>query len=128
MKKSRKLELILTVVVAVIIIACAIVYFKGKGNNNTVENTTTVETTTVQETTKEKGIEVKNQVYIDEAYEDIYSNELLVKIINKFFNNEKMLMIFPRLTVEDSNGNIIRVSELYPELRTYYCKFGGEEK
>ena len=79
-------------------------------------------------TVKEKGIEVKNQAYIDEAYEDIYSNELLVKIINKFFNNEKMLMTFPRLTVEDSNGNIIRVSELYPELRTYYCKFGGEEK
>ena len=79
-------------------------------------------------TVKEKGIEVKNQVYIDEAYEDIYSNELLVKIINKFFNNEKMLMTFPRLTVEDYNGNIIRVSELYPELRTYYCKFGEEEK
>ena len=79
-------------------------------------------------TVKEKEIEVKNQAYIDEAYEDIYSNELLVKIINKFFNNEKMLMTFPRLTVEDSNGNIIRVSELYPELRTYYCKFGGEEK
>ena len=39
-----------------------------------------------------------------------------------------MLMTFPRLTVEDYNGNIIRVSELYPELRTYYCKFGEEEK
>lgn len=39
-----------------------------------------------------------------------------------------MLMTFPRLTVEDSNGNIIRVSELYPELRTYYCKFGWRRK
>ena len=45
---------------------------------------------------------------------------VVFKIINKFFNNEKMLMTFPRLTVEDSNGNIIRVSELYPELRTNY--------
>ena len=79
-------------------------------------------------TVKEKGIEVKNQVYVDEAYDDIYENELLVKVINKFFNNEKMLMTFPRLTVEDSKGNIIRVSELYPELRTYYYKFGEEEK
>lgn len=79
-------------------------------------------------TVKEKGIEVKNQVYVDKAYEEIYSNELLVKIINKFFSDEKMLVTFPRLTVEDFNGNIIRVSELYPELRTYYCKFGGKEK
>ena len=77
---------------------------------------------------KEKGIEVKNQVYVDKAYEDIYSNEILVKLINDFFYDEKMLMTFPRLTVEDANGNIIKVSELYPELRTYYYKFGGEEK
>lgn len=79
-------------------------------------------------TVKEKGIEVKNQVYVDEAYEDIYSNEILVKLINDLFYDEKMLMTFPRLTVEDANGNIIKVSELYPELRTYYYKFGGEEK
>lgn len=77
---------------------------------------------------KEKGIEVKNQVYVDKAYEDIYSNEILVKLINDFFYDEKMLMTFPRLTVEDANGNIIKVSELYPELRNYYYKFGGEEK
>ena len=79
-------------------------------------------------TIREKGIEVKNQAYVDKAYDDIHENEFLVKVINKFFNDEKMLMTFPRLTVEAANGNIVRVSELYPELRTYYCKFGGEEK
>ena len=77
-------------------------------------------------TVKENNIKVKNQVYVDKAYEEIYNNELQVKLINKFFNNEKMLMTFPRLTVEDSDGNIIRVSELYPEIKTYYCKFSGE--
>lgn len=75
-------------------------------------------------TIKEKGIEIKNQDYVDSAYEKIYGNELFVKIINNFFNDEKMLMTFPRLTIEDLRGNIVRVSELYPELRTYYCKFG----
>lgn len=78
-------------------------------------------------TIKEKGIEVKNQDYIDSAYESIYGNELLDRIINKFFSNEKMLMTFPRLTIENSSGNIVRVSELYPELRTYYCKFGDDD-
>ena len=71
MKKSRKLELILAVVVAVIIIACAIVYFKGKGNHNTVENTTTVETTTVQETAKEKGIEVEAESPKDDGFSEL---------------------------------------------------------
>lgn len=74
-------------------------------------------------TVKEKNIEVKNQAYVDKAYDEIYNNQFQVKLINKFFNNEKMLMTFPRLTVEDINGNIIKVNELYPELRTYYYKF-----
>ena len=78
-------------------------------------------------TIKENNIEVKNQAYVNEAYDKIYNNELQVKIINKFFNNEKMLMTFPRLTIEDTNGNIIRVSELYPNIRTYYYKFGEGE-
>lgn len=77
-------------------------------------------------TVKEKGIEVKNQAYMDKAYDDIYSDEVLVKIINRFFNDKKMIMTFPRLTIADSNGDIVKVCELYPELRTYYCKFGGE--
>ena len=39
-----------------------------------------------------------------------------------------MLKTFPRLTVEDSNGNIIRVSTLYPDIKTYFYKFGGGEE
>lgn len=80
-------------------------------------------------TIKEKNIPVSNQEYVDKAYENIYNDEFKVKLINKFFNDEKMLKTFPRLTVEDSSGNIIRVSTLYPDIKTYFYKFnGGEEK
>ena len=80
-------------------------------------------------TIKEKNIPVSNQEYVDKAYENIYNDEFTVKLINKFFNDEKMLKTFPRLTVEDSSGNIIRVSTLYPDIKTYFYKFnGGEEK
>lgn len=77
-------------------------------------------------TIKENDIKVKSpsyQEYIDKSYDRIYNNELKVKIINKFFNNEKMLKTFPRLTVEDSEGNIINVRDLYPDIRTYYYRF-----
>ncbi len=79
-------------------------------------------------TIKEKNIPVSNQEYVDKAYENIYNNEFKVKLINKFFNDEKMLKTFPRLTVEDSSGNIIRVSTLYPDIKTYFYKFGGGEE
>lgn len=78
-------------------------------------------------TIKENNIPVNNQEYIDKAYDDIYNNEFQVKVINKFFNDEKMLKTFPRLTVQDIDGKILRVSEFYPDIKTYYHKFGGDD-
>lgn len=77
-------------------------------------------------TVKEHNIEVKSQSYMDTAYDKIYNNEILVKFINKFWGNEKMLRTFPRLTIQDINGNIIKVRDLYPDIKTYYYKFGEE--
>ena len=73
-------------------------------------------------TIKEKNIQVKNQEYVNLAYEEISKNEFQLKLIEKFFNNQKMLITFPRLTIEDKDGNIIRVSNLYPGIKTYYYK------
>lgn len=77
-------------------------------------------------TIKENNIAVKNQEYIDKSYDAIYNNELRVKIINKFFGNEKMLKTFPRLTVTDIDGNILNVRDFYPDIKTYYYKFNKE--
>ncbi len=74
-------------------------------------------------TIKENNIEVKHAEYVDKEYEKIYNNEFKVKIINKFWNNEKMLKTFPRLTVENANGQLISVRVLYPDIKTYYIKF-----
>ncbi len=71
---------------------------------------------------KENAIEVNHQKYIDTSYDKIYNDEFKVKIINKFLNNDKMLMTFPRLTVQDKSGKIIYIKDLYPEIRTYYLK------
>lgn len=74
-------------------------------------------------TIKENNIEVKHAEYVDYAYEKICNSEFRMKIIDKFWNNEKMLRTFPRLTVQDANGNMIKVRELYPDIQTYYFKF-----
>lgn len=71
---------------------------------------------------KENNIEVKHQEYIEKEYKRIYENETKARLINKFFNNEKMLIVFPRLTVQNINGTIIFVKDLYPEIKTYYYK------
>ena len=73
-------------------------------------------------TIKQNNIEVKNQAYIDKEYDRIYNNEIKVKIINKLFNNQIMLKTFPRLTIQNKDGQIINARDLYPEIRTYYYK------
>ena len=55
---------------------------------------------------KENNIEVKDQEEINRKYNKIYNNKTKVWLIDKFLNNEKMLKTFPRITVEDKDGNI----------------------
>ena len=74
-------------------------------------------------TIKENNIEVAHSEYVDKEYDRIYNNELKVKLINKFWNDEKMLKTFPRLTVKDARGQLISVRFLYPDIKTYYIKF-----
>ena len=60
----------------------------------------------------------------------------IAKSIATKISNEQATIVMSRYKYEDlctvskdSNGNIIRVSTLYPDIKTYFYKFnGGEEK
>ena len=67
-------------------------------------------------------IDVKNKTEVVELYNFIYSNENKTKKIHKYFGDEKMITTFPRLKVEDINGNVIYFSDLYNEIQPYYYK------
>ena len=67
-------------------------------------------------------IDVKNKTEVVELYNFIYSNENKTKKIHKYFGDEKMITTFPRLKVEDINGNVIYFSDLYNDIQPYYYK------
>ena len=73
---------------------------------------------------KNNNIEMDNSEQIERAYDRIYSNESESNFIYKFFGDEKMIKTFPRLKVEDKNGNIIYFSDLLPDITPYYLKVG----
>ena len=77
---------------------------------------------------KEKNVKVSNIEQVNSAYNIIYSNENQKNIIYKYFGNEKMIKTFPRLKVEDTNGNIIFFSDLLPDIKPYYFKFKNIKK
>lgn len=74
---------------------------------------------------KINDIKVDNADKINIAYSTLYNNENINKIIHRFFNDEKMIKTFPRLKVEDINGNIIFFSDLLPGITPYYLKIGN---
>lgn len=71
---------------------------------------------------KTNNIETKNSARVDSVYETIYNSKIQSKIVDKYFNDKKMLRTFPRLKVQDINGNIIFFSDLLPDITPYYLK------
>lgn len=70
-----------------------------------------------------KNIEVTNSAKIKNEYTLLYSTEYVSNFIYKYFGDEKMLLIFPRIKVETIDKKIIEVKDFYPDIKTYYFKF-----
>ena len=58
-----------------------------------------------------------------EAYNKIYGNEKLKEFIYKYWNDEKMVLTYPNLTLKLEDGKIMYVKDLTPEIKPYYYKF-----
>lgn len=70
----------------------------------------------------EKGIEVENKQDILQKYENTYNNEFISNIINKLWNDKKMIQTFPNIKIEDINHNVIYLDSLLPDIQPYYLK------
>lgn len=73
-------------------------------------------------------IEVDRVEEYQEKYDKIYSNEILSKIINTLWDDEKMIKTFPNMKIQDKNNNTIYFDQLLPDIEPYYRKIKGFEK
>lgn len=65
---------------------------------------------------------VKNVDYY-EQYLNLYSNnDTIKKIVDTFFNDEKMLKTFPNLKLTLENGKIILVRDILKDIKPYYIR------
>ena len=70
----------------------------------------------------ENNLNVANKEVIDLEYEKIYSNPKKVAIIEKLFNDKKMIKTFPNLKMQDLDGTIIYFNYYVPDVQPYYYK------
>ena len=77
--------------------------------------------------TVQNNLDVSNKNDIVKIYDKIYSNDNRVKIINKFFNDEKMVITYTNLTITLKDGTVKRVREYLPDIKPYYFKFNVKQ-
>ena len=68
-------------------------------------------------------LDVPNKEEIVSSYEIIYNNNRLVSFINTFWNDKVMLITYPNLKIQLSDGSIVFMRDLLPEIKPYYYKF-----
>lgn len=73
----------------------------------------------------ENNIQIATKEQIDKRYKEIYENEKLSKIIEKFFGDRKMIKTFPNLKTQDINGNMIYFDCYVGDIEPYYYKFNS---
>lgn len=66
----------------------------------------------------ENNIEMDNIERYKTLYDKTYKNEL----INKLWDNKKMVRTFPNMKIKDKNDNIIYLRDLLPDIQPYYWK------
>lgn len=67
---------------------------------------------------------VENNIEMDniERYQTLYDKTCKNELINKLWNNEKMVKTFPNMKIKDKNDNIIYLRDLLPDIQQYYWK------
>ena len=71
----------------------------------------------------EFNLPVQNKEKTKNEYYKIYGNKIESQIINKYFNHNKMLLVYPNLTLTLEDGSYVLVKTYYPNTRIYYYKF-----
>lgn len=69
-------------------------------------------------------IVVENNIEMDniERYKTLYDKTYKNELINKLWDNEKMVKTFPNMKIKDKNDNIIYLRDLLPDIQPYYWK------
>ena len=75
----------------------------------------------------ENDLNVPDKEIVQESYNRIYvENKTLADFIYKYWNNEKMIMTYPNLTIQLSDGSKLLIRKLYPDIEYCYYNFNED--
>lgn len=71
----------------------------------------------------EHDLNVTNKEKTIAAYEKIYKNEELSEFINRYWNDEKIIITYPNLKLRLEDNTNVYIKDLRPDIKPYYYKF-----
>lgn len=78
----------------------------------------------LSKTVVEKNItNAQNKDSYIKTYEYFYKNEKRKQFVDKYWSEKKMILIYPNLKLQLTNGHMLYVQDLYKEVKPYYYKF-----
>ena len=72
----------------------------------------------------ENNLNITDKNSVQEKYAQIENSNNFEGIINKYYDNEKMLKTYPNLMIEEENNNTVYVESLLDEIEPYYYRLG----
>lgn len=72
----------------------------------------------------EKDLNITNKTEIQKKYAQIKDSNDLAGFINQHFDNEKMLINYPNMIIEEENKNQVYVESLLDDVKSYYYRLG----
>ncbi len=75
----------------------------------------------------ENNLNVAHKDIIIEINDSISNSSFRMKMIDTFFNNEKMIKTYPNLKVQQLDGSIVYFKDLLPDIKPYFFKFSEHD-
>lgn len=71
----------------------------------------------------ENNLSIQNKEQTEYRYNQIYGNKKIAEFINKYWGNKKMIITYPNVTLQLTNGEVVYVKDLLPKIKPYYYRF-----
>lgn len=71
----------------------------------------------------ENNLPIENKQEAENYYHYLYDDKEKADLIYKYWNNEKMILTYPNLTITLEDGTLQRVADYYPDVKDCYYRF-----
>ena len=72
----------------------------------------------------ENNLNIEDKNYVQKKYAQIEKSNSFDGMINRYYDNEKMLKTYPNIMIEEKDKNTVYIESLVKGVKPYYYRLG----